>query len=360
MICMHMENVNMNYKVLIWGTGQLSKTLLSRGVNADIIGFVQSKVSADFFNGIKLYSPTRLPLDYDYILVATVYSDEIKRICISSNIDIKKVVFLYRGKTTDFVDSEVISEILSEANYTAYKSEYGIITNTFFEIDLKEYEKLNKRSNFKINYDNLWPIISDKYAAAGTVGNYFWQDLWAARLILSSGIKNHYDIGSRMDGFIAHLLAADIDVTMIDVREFPTEIEGLHTIVDDAKTLHQFEDNSINSLSALCSIEHFGLGRYGDPIDPEACFVCFDNIQRVLRKDGNLYISLPIGKERVEFNAHRVFYPATIIEYFDKLKLVEYSTTAQGIIEYNADIHKYDNDTHNGNYRYGLFHFRKM
>ena len=61
---------------------------------------------------------------------------------------------------------------------------------------------------------------------------------------------------------------------------------------------------SIDSMSALCSIEHFGLGRYGDPIDPDSCFKCFDSIQKKLRKGGQLYISLPIGRERVEFNAH--------------------------------------------------------
>lgn len=86
----------------------------------------------------------------------------------------------------------------------------------------------------------------------GTVGNYFWQDLWAAKYIIESGKKKHFDIGSRLDGFIAHLLAAGIDVTMIDVRKFPAEIDGLHTIVDDATTLHQIPDSSIDSMSALC------------------------------------------------------------------------------------------------------------
>ena len=49
-------------------------------------------------------------------------------------------------------------------------------------------------------------------------------------------------------------------------------------------------------MSALCSLEHFGLGRYGDAIDPEACFKCFDQIQKKLKKGGNLYISLPVGQ----------------------------------------------------------------
>lgn len=204
-----------------------------------------------------------------------------------------------------------------------------------------------------------WPVIVDKYALAGTTGNYFWQDLWAARLILKSKVTRHFDIGSRLDGFISHLLAAEIEVTMIDIREFPEKIENLHTIVDDATMLNQIEDESIESMSALCSLEHFGLGRYGDTIDPEACFKCFENIQKKMLKGGKLYLSVPIGQERVEFNAHRVFYANTILDCFKTLKLVEFSCVSQGKIENIKDIHKYDEDKHNGEFRYGLFYFIK-
>ena len=82
-------------------------------------------------------------------------------------------------------------------------------------------------------------------------------------------------------------------------------------------------------------------------------------MQKRIRSGGNLYISLPIGKERVEFNAHRVFYPSTVIENFPLMKLVEFSCTAGGKMEYNVEIHKYDFDESDGDYRYGLFHFVK-
>ncbi len=183
--------------------------------------------------------------------------------------------------------------------------------------------------------------------------------MWAARLIGRTEVKRHFDIGSRIDGFIAHLLAMDIDVTLIDVRDFPWDIKGLHTVKDDATSLRQISEESIESMSALCSLEHFGLGRYGDSIDPEACFKCFIEIQKRMKKGGNLYISLPVGRERLEFNAHRVFYPETIKECFSDMELVEFSCTADGKIEYNIDLHKYDKDTHDGNYRYGMFHFIK-
>lgn len=292
--------------------------------------------------------------------MANSHTTEIYNLAKRLNIDCSKIIFLYGVKQREgCVDTGILKDILLEKNYTDYCGEFNLTDGSFIDDDARTYARMNRRSNFEIKKEYIWPVIRDKYAAAGTVGNYFWQDLWAGRLVIQSGVKTHFDIASRLDGFIAHLLAVGIDVTMIDVREFPEKVEHLHTIVDDATSLRQIPDDSIESISALCSLEHFGLGRYGDPIDPEACFKCFDSIQKKLKKGGKLYLSLPIGKERLEFNAHRVFYPSTVIECFGSLKLEEFSCTAQGKIEYNADIHKYDNDLHNGNYRYGLFHFTK-
>lgn len=47
------------------------------------------------------------------------------------------------------------------------------------------------------------------------------------------------------------------------------------------------------------------------------------------------------------------------MECFSTLKLKEFSCAAEGKIEYNVDLHKYDKDVHNGEYRYGLFYFEK-
>ena len=127
----------------------------------------------------------------------------------------------------------------------------------------------------------------------------------------------------------------------------------------DATNLNTFADNSIESLSALCSLEHFGLGRYGDEIDPDACYKCFNAIRHKVKKEGNIYLSVPVGMEHIEFNAHRVFFASTIVDNFPGFDLVEYSCTHNGYIEYNVDIHKYDNDDSLGGTRFGLFHFMK-
>ena len=347
--------------ILIWGTGNIAQKLIENGVNGKIIGFIETHKTRDSFRGTQVYGIDDLPAYYDYIIVANTYVNQIYETCKQKGIDLDKVIFIFGVKErVGLSDLTAIKDILGEKNYTAYCVQFGLLEDTFFTNDLDAYEKLNTRESFKIQKQYLWPVIEDKYALAGTVNNnYFWQDLWAARLIYKSGVKSHFDIGSRIDGFVTHLLAMDMEVTLIDIREFPICVENLHTIIDDATGLKQIADDSIQSMSALCSLEHFGLGRYGDPIDPEACFKCFREIQQKLKKGGNLYISVPIGRERLEFNAHRVFYASTIIEHFHQLELVEFSCTAAGEIEYNVRVNKYDEDKHNGNYRFGLFHFVK-
>ncbi len=348
-------------KLLVWGIGKLTQQFMENGYHGEIVGFIQTKKSENFFMGKPVYGSDELPEIYDFIIVANSYTSEIYDTCVKLALDLSKVVFLHEMKrSVGCTDTLLLKELLLERNFTNYCIEFGLFENSFYEEDAKIYQSLNKRQSFEIKDEYKWPALQEKYAEAGCMGNYFQQDLWAARMIIRSGVKRHFDIGSRLDGFIAHLLAAEIDVTMIDIREFPKgKVEHLHTIVDDATTLHQIEDESIESMSALCSLEHFGLGRYGDPIDPEACFYCFSNIQKKLKKGGMLYLSVPVGKERVEFNAHRVFYANTIVECFSGMELQEYSCAADEKIEHNVPIHKYDEDIHNGEYRYGLFCFVK-
>lgn len=347
-------------KILVWGTGAIADHILENGLQGEIIGFIETKKTKNDYCGKKVYAVSEIPVNYDFIVVANSFSDEIYQICIDSNVCLDKIIFLKKLKRREgFTELKTIKKLIGDRNYVDYCNEFDLRMYSFFEEDMQKYESLKPRDNFHIHRQYIWPILKDKYALAGSINNYFWQDLWAAKLVIDSNVKNHFDVGSRIDGFIAHLLASNINVTMIDVREFPGKVERLFTIVDDATNLCQIPDESLESISALCSIEHFGLGRYGDPIDPEACFKCFDNIQRKLKKGGRLYISLPIGKERVEFNAHRVFYAQTIVDSFDTLNLKEFSCTAEGKIEYQVDIHKYDDDIHNGEYRYGLFYFEK-
>ena len=191
--------------------------------------------------------------------------------------------------------------------------------------DVRSYSRKLTQNRFPIRLLDLYPVLHERGESAGSArGHYFHQDLWAAQKIFERRPKQHVDIGSRVDGFVAHLLTF-MPVTVIDLRTMESEIRGLHFIRDDATRLATFPDCSVDSLSSLHAAEHFGLGRYSDPIDPDACFRFMTSLQRVLRSGGRLYFSVPIGRERVDFNAHRVFAPVTVLRAFPQLSLVSFS-----------------------------------
>jgi SAM-dependent methyltransferase len=184
---------------------------------------------------------------------------------------------------------------------------------------------MERNGPFAISARNLHPILSDFEANAGQArGHYFFQDLWAGQKVFQRRPTQHLDIGSRIDGFVAHLLTF-MSVTVLDVRPLDSNVAGLTFVQGDATNLRGFGDGSVDSLSSLHAIEHFGLGRYGDPIDPEGWQKAMLSLQRVLRVGGRLYLSVPVGRERLCFNAHRVFSPRRIVDTLTDLKLVSFS-----------------------------------
>jgi len=211
-----------------------------------------------------------------------------------------------------------------------------------FRKDLKAYRELQAASvdsrvkRFPILREEISPYLRDMEMCAGSIGgDYFYQDIWAARKIHKRLPKEHVDIGSRIDGFITHLLVFMENVTVMDVRPAESNVPGLKFVEADCTTLKMLGDDSVDSISSLHAAEHFGLGRYGDPVDPEACFTFMSNLARVLKPGGRLYFSVPVGRERVVFNGKRVFNPNTIVESFSSLQLLEFSghSVSKGFLE---------------------------
>jgi SAM-dependent methyltransferase len=176
---------------------------------------------------------------------------------------------------------------------------------------------LRDLARFRSSYTGrfgLMPCLPDRYEEGGaTKLEYFWQDLHVARMIFDAKPVKHVDIGSRLDGFVAHV-ASFRDIEIFDVRPITAQIPGI--TVRQADLMNPLEGMSgyCDSLSCLHALEHFGLGRYGDPVDPRGAERGLANMARLLKQDGVLYLSVPIGIDRVEFNAHRVFDPRVIID----------------------------------------------
>jgi hypothetical protein len=163
----------------------------------------------------------------------------------------------------------------------------------------------------------LMPYLHDRYEEAGaTTSEYFWQDLLVARWVHEQNPARHVDIGSRVDGFVAHV-ASFRNIEVIDVRPIASRVPGVlfrQADVMQPATVDPSLAESCDSLSCLHALEHFGLGRYGDPIDPDGYRKGVANMARLLKPGGTLYLSTPIGRERVEFNANWVFDPRSILQ----------------------------------------------
>lgn len=183
---------------------------------------------------------------------------------------------------------------------------------------------------FRRNYHGrltLSPFLHDRFQEGGaTKSEYFWQDLLVAQWIFRDKPIKHVDVGSRIDGFVAHV-ASFRQLEVIDIRPVNKVIPGVKFSQGDMMKELPFSKNQrwegyCDSLSCLHTIEHFGLGRYGDDIDVLGHEKGLKNLASFLRVGGVLYLSTPIGLDRVEFNANRVFDPRTIINLAEKYKLL--------------------------------------
>src|SRR5439155_21570567 len=146
--------------------------------------------------------------------------------------------------------------------------------------------------------------------------HYFFLSGWAMRRIIANRPSRHTDVASL--GLFVNMLSAIVPVAFLEFRPLPAKLAGLEPLAGSMLAL-PFLDNSIQSLSCLHAAEHVGLGRYGDSLDPEGTKKAARELVRVLAPSGHLYFAVPIGKQRVCFNAHRVHNPKSIIDYFADL-----------------------------------------
>lgn len=170
------------------------------------------------------------------------------------------------------------------------------------------------------------PRPEDRFMSSGSIPrHYFHQDLFVARKIFLAEPRKHIDVGSRIDGFVAHV-ATFRPIEVFDIRPSHELIKNVLFHQVDLMDLRQEYLGYCDSLSCLHALEHFGLGRYGDALNLEGHKLGFQNLKSMLKRNGVLYLSVPIGPERIDFNAHRVFAVKTILDLAGQdLKLLEFS-----------------------------------
>jgi len=163
--------------------------------------------------------------------------------------------------------------------------------------------------------DDFMPILGENRENAGGIdSHYFNQDILVAQQIFRKNPVRHVDIGSRLDGFIAHV-AAFRPIEVFDLRPLKTEIPNIIFRQADLMRLDSTLEGCCDSLSSLHVIEHFGLGRYGDLTDTLGHQKGFLNLTLMVKPGGTLYLSFPVGRSRVEYNSCRVFDPREVFTW---------------------------------------------
>lgn len=230
---------------------------------------------------------------------------------------------------------------------------------------LKDYYKLKKELSTDTNFyfGKFFPILDERKSESGAMkSHYFQQDLLVARKIFENKPIRHIDIGSRIDGFVAHVaIFREIDV--FDIRPLENNVKNIKFSQADLMKLPETMIECCDSLSSLHVIEHFGLGRYGDPIDKNGHIKAIFNLYKMLKTGGIFYFSVPIGPQRIEFNAHRVFE----IQYLMDLFIDKFDIVCFDYVDDNGELHEnveLNNPNISNNfeciYGCGIFQLRKL
>lgn len=189
--------------------------------------------------------------------------------------------------------------------------------------DFLKFKKLMNDARFPLLLSDAQPCLIDNTSTTAVERQYFYHPAWAARILAVLKPEYHVDISSTIS--FSQIVSAFIPVRFYDYRPLEVNIENLICGKADLVKL-PFKDGEIKSLSCMHTVEHVGLGRYGDAIDPEGDLKAMNELKRVLAPGGSLLFVVPMGgTPRIQFNAHRIYTYDQIIESFSGLTLKEFA-----------------------------------
>ncbi len=225
----------------------------------------------------------------------------------------------------------------------------------FFEF-LSEYFRFKSKNNsrFNIDFKNIYPCLNDKINSTPFDQHYIYHPAWAARILATTKPDFHADFSSILS--FSTVISAFIPVKFYDYRPAQLNLLNFESGFADLTQL-PFEDNLFPSVSCMHTIEHVGLGRYGDTLDANGDIKAIIELKRITKPDGDILFVTPVGKQKIEFNAHRIYSFESVIELFFDCRLINFSLIpdAGGLIN-NADPKLVEQQ----NYGCGCFWFKKI
>ena len=222
---------------------------------------------------------------------------------------------------------------------------------------ITDYVKFNSYGNkrFINRICDFYPQIKDKTFKTGFDRHYVYHTSWAARKLAEIKPDKHIDISSSL--YFAGIVSAFIPIDFYDYRPADIKLNGLTSNKGDLMEL-PFQDSSVKSLSCMHTVEHIGLGRYGDKIDPDGDLKAINELIRVLAPGGSLLFVVPVGKPKIEFNAHRIYSLDQIKKHFSNLELMEFALIPEN--EDGVVVNASSGRVSEENYGCGCFWFKKI
>ncbi|HTA27606.1 MAG TPA: DUF268 domain-containing protein [Bacteroidia bacterium] len=198
-------------------------------------------------------------------------------------------------------------------------------TNERFKKEFEEFKSLNEKSKkqrFQVLWEDKYPCLNDNTQNTGFDAHYVYHPAWAARILAKIKPEFHIDISSTLH--FSTMVSAFIPVRFYDYRPPILQLDNLQCDFIDLNAL-PFETNSIATLSCMHTVEHIGLGRYGDKLDAEGDLKAIEELKRVVKPGGSMLFVVPVGQPKIMFNAHRIYSHAHVIEYFSGFALKDFS-----------------------------------
>jgi hypothetical protein len=188
--------------------------------------------------------------------------------------------------------------------------------------DFWQFRRLSeqKTSRFPLRWTDRAPQLDDRTATTPFDRHYVYHPAWAARVLQQIKPREHVDISSTLH--FCTMVSALVPVRFYDYRPADLHLSNLESDRADLTDL-PLADGSIESLSCMHVVEHIGLGRYGDALDPDGDAKAMSELLRVLAPGGHLLFVVPVGRPRIHFNAHRIYSYDQICSAFAPLKLKE-------------------------------------
>lgn len=126
-------------------------------------------------------------------------------------------------------------------------------------------------------------------------------------------------VGSEMPWYECICTYYGARVTTIEYRDVDCHLPHLNVMTPGAFEKQRRRFDVVLSIS---SIEHDGLGRYGDPINPTGDLQAIREFKNLLNPGGLLILSVPVGRDAIVWNAHRIYGALRLPMLLDGWKLV--------------------------------------